>query len=65
MSNDIIVLEDVWIKHRGQKSYALKGINLKIQKGERVGIIGPTGAGKSTLCTLFNSKHCKSQKNER
>ncbi|MCD6485511.1 MAG: ATP-binding cassette domain-containing protein [Candidatus Odinarchaeota archaeon] len=54
MSEDIIVLEDVWIKHRGQKEYALKGINLKVRKGERLGIIGPTGAGKSTLCTLLN-----------
>ena len=28
--------------------FAIKNINLKIKKGERVGIIGKNGAGKST-----------------
>jgi energy-coupling factor transport system ATP-binding protein len=33
---------------------ALKGINLKIDSGEFVGIIGHTGSGKSTLIQMFN-----------
>jgi ABC-type multidrug transport system fused ATPase/permease subunit len=28
---------------------ALKNINIKIEKGSKVGIVGRTGAGKSTL----------------
>ena len=38
---------------------AVKGISLNIEKGEMFGIIGPDGAGKTTiiriLCGLINS----------
>src|SRR4051795_8172914 len=33
--------------------WALRNINLKIQHGERIGIIGGNGAGKSTLLRLL------------
>ncbi|MDO4939215.1 MAG: energy-coupling factor transporter ATPase [Lachnospiraceae bacterium] len=36
------------------ESYALKGIDLEIEKGEFVGLIGRTGSGKSTLIQHFN-----------
>lgn len=29
--------------------FALKNINLKVEKGKKLGVIGRTGAGKSTL----------------
>ena len=31
----------------------LKGINFKIQSGQTVAIVGPTGAGKSTLSRIL------------
>jgi len=34
---------------------ALNGINLKIQKGDFVGLVGPTGSGKSTLAQHLNA----------
>ena len=38
----------------GKPFYALKGIDLEIRQGERVGIIGANGAGKSTMLKLLS-----------
>ena len=47
-----IHLKDVWFRYHKDAPYALKQVNLIIQKGARVGFIGPTGSGKSTLLDL-------------
>ncbi|EHR78178.1 ABC transporter [Thermococcus litoralis DSM 5473] len=54
MSEYIIELENVSYKYPGSSEYAIKNINLRIKKGERVLITGPSGAGKTTLCSIFN-----------
>lgn len=41
-------------KYKNKKTYALKGIDLQINKGEIFGIIGHSGAGKSTLLRMIN-----------
>jgi phosphonate transport system ATP-binding protein len=38
----------------GRRQIALDGIDLCIQRGERVALIGPSGAGKTTLFRLLN-----------
>lgn len=48
--NKVIGYDD---SQAGQIFWALKGINLKISQGERVGIIGGNGAGKSTLLKIL------------
>ena len=36
------------------EAYALKGINLQINRGEYMAVVGPNGSGKSTLARHFN-----------
>ena len=48
-----IELKDVWLSYEQDDVYALKRINLTIREGERVGIIGLTGSGKTSLINLL------------
>ncbi len=52
-----IILENVSFSYSRKTPFetcALRDINLRIEKGEFVGILGEKGAGKSTLTKLFN-----------
>jgi ABC-type multidrug transport system fused ATPase/permease subunit len=44
-----IRLKQLEFRYNQQNPYVLKGVNLSIAKGSRVGFIGTTGSGKSTL----------------
>lgn len=48
---EAITFENVWFKY--QDEWILKGLNLTVKKGETVAIVGPTGAGKSTIVQLL------------
>lgn len=48
-----IELVNVSFKYNNAKEYALKNINLKIKKGDKIAIIGRNGSGKSTLVKLI------------
>merc|ERR1719277_1021679 len=50
-----VVLKVVTFCYRTELAPVLKNITLKIEPGERVGIVGRTGSGKSSLFSaLFN-----------
>ncbi|WP_211326488.1 ABC transporter ATP-binding protein [Paenibacillus flagellatus] len=47
-----IVFRDVTFGYEGH-AQVLKGIDLKVRAGETVAFVGPSGAGKTTLCSLI------------
>ena len=54
VKNGEIIFDQVYFSYSGDLDKAvLKNINLKINSGDYVGIIGPTGSGKSTLISLI------------
>ncbi len=48
-----IKLENLSFTYEGAKTISINNINLKILKGETIGIIGPTGSGKTTLVDIL------------
>lgn len=54
VNNGEIIFKDVCFKYNEKSDiYNLEKLNFKINSGETVGIIGPTGSGKTTLINLI------------
>jgi energy-coupling factor transport system ATP-binding protein len=54
MPDPVISIRDLQFRYRGQKVPALDGVNLEVQQGEFLVIMGPSEAGKSTLAATIN-----------
>ncbi|GAA0300150.1 energy-coupling factor transport system ATP-binding protein [Gracilibacillus halotolerans] len=50
----IIELRNVTYQYPGANTPVLRDVNLTIEKGDFVAILGGNGSGKSTMCKLFN-----------
>ncbi|MBA3301311.1 MAG: ABC transporter ATP-binding protein [Thermoleophilaceae bacterium] len=46
-------LEDVHFRYSGAEVDALAGVELTVRPGESIGIVGPTGSGKTTLVDVI------------
>lgn len=51
--SDNIRFKDVYFRYTNDNPWVLNGVNLVIPKGARVGFVGSTGSGKSTMLDLL------------
>lgn len=42
-----------WVQQGGQRVFLLKDINLTVEEGEFISVMGPSGSGKSTLLNVI------------
>lgn len=49
--NECIEFDKVWFRYQGE--WILKDVSFTVRKGQTVAIVGPTGAGKSTIVQLL------------
>ncbi len=49
MSNDVVSIQNLSFKYKGQSKECISNLSLQIAAGSRFGLFGPNGAGKTTL----------------
>jgi energy-coupling factor transport system ATP-binding protein len=54
LADDIIVIKDFSYKYPAAPDFVLREVNLRVRRGEFLGVMGPTGAGKTTFCLALN-----------
>ncbi|XP_071720884.1 ABC transporter C family member 4-like isoform X1 [Rutidosis leptorrhynchoides] len=52
-SHGNVELKDIQVKYRPNTPLVIKGITLNIKGGEKIGVVGRTGGGKSTLIQVL------------
>lgn len=50
---DAIEFREVRFRYGDEEKMVLSGLNLTVRRGEKIAIVGPTGAGKSTIVKLL------------
>ncbi|XP_060852278.1 LOW QUALITY PROTEIN: probable multidrug resistance-associated protein lethal(2)03659 [Rhopalosiphum padi] len=51
--NGQIIFEKLYLRYDLESSFVLKNLNIKIKAAEKIGIVGRTGAGKSSLISAL------------
>ena len=46
----LVQFQDVHLKYRPTTETVLHGLTFRVEPGEKIGVVGRTGAGKSTIC---------------
>ncbi|KAI6237661.1 Multidrug resistance-associated protein 1 [Aphelenchoides besseyi] len=53
VANSRIEFQNVWLRYREQDQPVLRDVNFVIQPGEKIAVVGRTGAGKTSLTSLL------------
>jgi ATP-binding cassette subfamily B protein/subfamily B ATP-binding cassette protein MsbA len=48
-----ITIENISFRYSGTDEFALSEISIDVEAGETIALVGPSGAGKTTLCNLI------------
>ena len=59
------LIEIEGIEKRYDSHVVLRGVNLQVERGEVLVVIGPSGGGKSTLLALHQSTRADSERPDR
>ena len=51
--NEILEFKNVNFSYKNDSNFSIKNINFQVLKGQRVGIVGETGSGKSTIIDII------------
>ncbi|MBE6632540.1 MAG: ABC transporter ATP-binding protein, partial [Ruminococcaceae bacterium] len=51
--NGNVVFENVTFRYESENSNVLTNMDLKVKAGESIALVGPSGGGKTTLCSLI------------
>ncbi len=51
----VVELNDVWFRYEKESPDVIKGLNLKVKKGELFALVGGNGTGKSTALSLISA----------
>ena len=50
MSDPVVVIENLSFRYPGADADVLRNVNLTIERGDFVAVVGGNGAAKTTLC---------------
>jgi ATP-binding cassette, subfamily B, multidrug efflux pump len=56
-SDGAIEFDHVWFRYPGTERWVLRDVSFRIEAGQTVALVGPTGAGKSTLIALLTRRY--------
>lgn len=48
-----IVLENVWLRYGADKEWVLRGVDIRLDPGRRVALVGASGAGKTSVAEVL------------
>src|SRR5690606_26796716 len=58
--NDVLKIRDLAFRYDGESENIFSNLNLNVNRGDRIALVGPNGVGKSTLLKIIIEKYQQS-----